>query len=362
MGPTHDPAPGALTRREIAEQPETWRVVAEALPDLAPVAAAFEPFPEEIVLTGCGSSYYLAQAAAATFARVAGLRASAVPASEIIYFPEIALPRGRRVALVAISRSGETSETIAAARVAAARGAAVLGIGCEAGATLAGLCRAYLPLSAARDESMVMTKAFTTMLLALQRIAGLLAGDVAILADLGRLPQVGANLTYARADLLAALGNDRTWERAILLGAGPLHGIAWEAVIKLTEMSLTMAVAYHPLEFRHGPLALVDGRTLAILLAGTTARDQEAALVREIRARGGRVLALGSAPGDLGADEAIALDATLDEYARPALYLPPLQLLGYERALANGLDPDQPRYLNRYVALDLDTAHAEAHE
>src|SRR5512143_2590423 len=88
--------PGAKTLREIYAQAAAWRTVAQVLPDLGPVAPAFQPAPDEVVFAGCGSSYYLALAAAACFQRVAGIRSTAAPASEVILFPETALPSNRR--------------------------------------------------------------------------------------------------------------------------------------------------------------------------------------------------------------------------------------------------------------------------
>lgn len=352
MDLTTDGAGGGRTRPEIEGQPASWRGVAAALPDLGPFAAAFDPLPDELVLTGCGTSYYLAQAAAAVFRRVAGLRASAVPASELVLFPDLALPPGGRIVVIGISRSGETSETVRAVAVAAARGHAAYGVGCEADSSLARACRGYLALPGGRDESMVMTKSATTMLLALQRVAGLVARDGGYLAELDALAPFADDLGYARADRIAALARDPSWERVLLLGAGPLQPIAAEAAMKLTEMALLTAVPYHPLEFRHGPMSIVDGRALVILLACASARDEEAALLRDIAAHGGRLLVLADDPAGLAADEALALGAGVGDYARQVLYLPPLQLLGYFRAQARGIDPDAPRHLSRFVALD----------
>ena len=343
--------PGAKTLREIHAQPAAWRSVADVLPDVSAVGQAFAPAPDEVVFAGCGSSYYLALAAAAAFQRVTGIRSTAATGSEVVLFPELSLPSGRRLLLVAISRSGETSETVAAARAARTRGVRTLYLGCDALSTLARVCEHVLALPAGQEESVVMTRSFTTMLLGAQRAAGLLAGDAAYLGELAALPDVAADLSYVGPEV-AALGADLGYDQLVYLGAGPTFGLAEEAGLKVKEMSLTSSIAYRPLEFRHGPISVVDQRTLAVVFVGDSAQEQEAALIRDLRGLGATVLAIAEKRAGLEADYYVELRSGLGEYARQVLCLPPCHLLAYHRAIAKRLDPDSPRNLTKVVKLD----------
>lgn len=345
---------GGATRTlpEIHSQPDVWRSVAGVLPDARALGGVFDTPPDVVVFTGCGSSYYLAHSAAAVFQRIVGVQSVAIPSSEVVLFPELALRAGERTLLVVFSRSGETTEAVEAARVAQQHGATVLGIGCNPDASMVAACNVNIVLPAAREESVVMTRSFTTMLLAIQRCAGLVAGDTAFLAELASLPDRAAGLDAGSVATIRAIADDRAWESIVFLGAGPLYGVASEASMKLTEMSLTLANVYRPLEFRHGPMSLVDDRTLVVLLASEAGRAHEAAVLRDIRPYGGRALVVAADTTGFAADWCVPVDAGVGDYARAALYLPALQSLGCYRALAKGMNPDEPRHLNRFVALD----------
>jgi glucosamine--fructose-6-phosphate aminotransferase (isomerizing) len=178
----------------------------------------------------------------------------------------------------------------------------------------------------AAEESLVMTRSFTTMLLGLMRWGGLEVGGAPV-AGAALLARLEADAHFAR------LAGAERFRSLLYLGAGPRYGLALEGALKVGEMSLTPAVAFHPLELRHGPIALVGEGTLAVLLIGEADRSASGALAEEIEARGAIVLRL--------------------EEELPAAALP-LQLLGYHRALARGIDCDAPPTLSRYVRLDLE--------
>jgi len=284
---------GVHTIAEIRSQAEIWRA------SLARSRPARRAGPVTII--GCGSSYYVALAAAHA------INATAQPASEALLYPEVTLPPGGT--LVAVSRSGETSEVLAALDVARRRGLRILGVTCAPEGTLARVADDVMAFPEAAEASLVMTRSFTTMLLGLLRWGGA-PFDLTVPPDPG----------------------PREADRLVYLGAGPRFGLAMEGALKVQEMSLTPAVAYHPLEFRHGPIALVGPGTLVVLLRGEAGRVQETKLADELRKRGAEVLEV--------------------EAGLPAATVP-LQLLGYHRAIARGIDCDEPATLSRCVKLDL---------
>ncbi len=346
---------GENTCREIIDQPEAWseavevaRAQAANLADLWQRAGA-----GPLLFIGCGSTYYLSLAAAA-MAREAGLPATAMPASELWLFPQLAGDLAGTL-LVAVSRSGETSETVHAVRTfRQAGGRAVLHIGCYPESALAGSSDLALTVPKAQEVSVAQTRSFASMLILCRAlIASLVAGPQAI-AQLTRLPDLGRRLLERYSGLAESLGGDPSLQRFFFLGSGPRYGLACEAMLKMKEMSLSYSEAYHPLEFRHGPKSVVNDESLVVGLLSDEAHAQEAAVLADMKALGARTLAVVEA-GALeeleNADYTVGVGSGLSAADRLVLYLPVLQLMAYHRALANGQDPDRPRNLTAVVTL-----------
>ena len=148
-------------------------------------------------------------------------------------------------------------------------------------------------------------------------------------------------LAEADARLPALLGGR---SHIVYLGAGHLYGIALEGALKLMEMSRVFTQGFHPLEYRHGPISLVDERTGAVMLQSEDQPTSETSLVGELQAKGARVLGFGG-PGDV----------SFHFDCNPALaglaVLPALQLLGERTAQAHSLDTSAPRHLTKVVTL-----------
>jgi glucosamine--fructose-6-phosphate aminotransferase (isomerizing) len=193
------------------------------------------------------------------------------------------------------------------------------------------------------------------MLLLTQALTAAVVRDEVMLEHLGRLPGLLDDLMGRLGDLPRHLGVDLTIDRIFFLGAGPLYGVANEAMLKTKEMSLSYSEAYHPLEFRHGPMSMVNERTLVVGLFSDTGLAEELRVLRDMQELGARTLALvegGSMLADLRPDHVVELRSGLGEWERLPLYLPVLQLLAYHRAIAKGLDPDFPNNLEAVVLLD----------
>lgn len=342
---------GSLTLQEILDQPEAWAAALERFEADAPrVDRLFERDPrDEVVFTGCGSSYYLSMTAASVFQQFTGLRAKAVPASEILQFPEGVFAQDSSPLLVVASRSGTTTETLRAAKAVARQGIPILCLTCAARSPLARQADLALCSPRGREKSVVMTKSFSSLLLLGLLLAAQRAGDAGLRRELHRLPALGRRVLKIALPLMRDVGTAAS--RFVFLGAGPAHGIAWEAMLKLTEMAQRPAVAYHPLEFRHGPIAAAGPGTVAVLFGTEGGKRMEKALVRDLRRQGVSVVALGDDWSMAEAETGVALGAGLSDAARSVLYLPFAQLLAYHRAVGAGLDPDRPQHLSSVVRL-----------
>lgn len=322
---SHNINPLSNVERSILEQFPLWRQ-ADPVPPYR--------FGGRLVAVGCGTSYYLAQTLAAAFNRQ-GQAALAVAGNEWMRHGQVYVTQQERVGLLAVSRSGESTETVQALRASREAGLHVVGVTCERSSTLAREADTVVYTPTHPAEGIVMTASASLMLLQGLRLAGVAVdGDAAACTAERILREYGPQL-----DVLLA---GRT--HFVFLGAAELHGVAQEGALKLQEMSLSFTQAYHPLEYRHGPVSLVDEKTLVVLLYHPDTAGEEARLARELQDKGALVLGLGG-PGDLS----VPLEE--DAATRGLTALPLLQWFGQRVALSKGIDSEQPRHLTKVVSL-----------
>ncbi len=345
---------GSYTLAEILSQPTIWSDTLEVMRNQSESLSSFwgQGQFQQVIFTGCGSTYYLAQFGAALLRSQARIPAHAYPASELALFPEACFDPEVNTLLVAVSRSGETTETLGAVRLFRARyRGRVLAVTCYSESALAAEADRLIAIDSAREQSVAQTRSFSSMALAAQAIAGVFAGQA---HDLSPLPAVARRLLNDYQNLACELGEDGRIERFFFLGSNVLYGLACEAMLKMKEMSLSYSEAYHMLEFRHGPMSMVNERTLVAGLLSDQAGAQETAVLRDMRARGARILAIGEAPaGDVASlGQVVALQTGLPLVTRAIAYLPVLQLLAYYRAMFNRQNPDQPANLHAVIVLE----------
>ena len=278
-----------------------------------------------IVVVGCGTSYYLAQSLACSF-NAAGQRAIAVPGAEWARRPESYLADMAGVLVLGLSRSGTTTETVQAIEASRARGWATFALSCEAGSEILLAAERGVHVPTDGREGIVMSVSASLMLL-----VGLRLGGVAVPERVVGQAEAALAAVAAAVPLLTG----RT--HFVYLGAGANYGIATEGGLKLQEMSLSYSQSFHPMEYRHGPISLIDDRSLVVMIYSDTV-EEEAKVVTDVRAKGAKVIAFGG-PGD------ISIDAT------GLACLPALQMLGEMVALQKGINSESPRHLTKVVVL-----------
>jgi glutamine---fructose-6-phosphate transaminase (isomerizing) len=349
---------GLLTAREIAGQPDSWQATLDTVTEATTRLRRFQQGgdPNEIVFSGCGSSYYLAISGAFLLESLSGIHCRAMPASEIINYGEHLWKRStRKRELIAISRSGATSETVQAVRTFRKHAwGPVLSIGCYDHTPMHESSDLAITLQAAQEESVVMTKAFTSILLAIQYIAGLWTNNAPYLQELSLLPKLSRKTVPQAQEVARKIADKRRYNNYFFLGAGPRYGLALEGTLKVREMALQNTEAYHPLEIRHGPISVVEDGALVTLLQGRYGRDYERALLSDLKLLGADILAVpGETEGGPLADADFTLGAafTGNEFSLLPLYLPVVQYLGLFTAIKAGVDPDTPKNLSQVVEL-----------
>jgi len=339
---------GEFTRAEIASQPEVWRATYETImAQKEPLAAQLEPLKNRpFVVIGCGSTYYLSAHVAAAL-RQFGVLAWALPSSELVFYSQAQLPAN--FVLLAISRSGTTTETLWAMdayRKHAPQGA-IIAITCTPDTPMIANADIVLLSPAAGEKSVAQTRSFTSMALMAQMLAALLAGEARRLEQLGATPAAAQRQFDDYHSLAEAIGRDTS--------SGPYYGIANEGMLKTKEMSSTWAEADHTLEFRHGPMAVVNAHSLVVGLISDHAGAAEVKVLQEMKGRGARLLVLCEQRGDLdlgAADWVVEAHSGLDDWSRPFTYLPVIQWIAYYRSLARGMDPDSPGSLVQVIVLE----------
>jgi glucosamine--fructose-6-phosphate aminotransferase (isomerizing) len=343
-------APGKHTREEILSQPEAWSATLDTL--RAQTDAMADVFRsgrhEAVVFTGCGSTYYLSLAAAALLRELCGVPSWGMPASEVWLRGRGALPRNGRTLLVAVSRSGETTETVRACEsfLRANQPGDLVTLSCYPGRPLTELGGLNLILPAGQEQSVAQTRAFTCLYLATVALAAVWSGSPGLLDELSALPPIARRLMVDQGERARQLAAQVALERFYFLGSGPVYGLACELSLKMKEMSLSHSEPFHFLEFRHGPQAMLNSQTLIVGLVSQQSAVAEQAVLKQMRSRGGGILSFGESSTD------VAFASGVREELRGALYLPVGQLLAYERAMERGLNPDQPHNLSAVVTLD----------
>jgi glucosamine--fructose-6-phosphate aminotransferase (isomerizing) len=305
---------------------------------------------------GCGTSFYLAEAAALSWTTLTGEFARPIPASELLLFPDLSRAGAAAKQAVVISRSGRTSEAIRAATVLRhTLRIPTVGITCAESSELERECDLTIVLRAADEQSTVMTRSFSSMLLSLQVLAACRAKNTPFVDSLLvmarefglRLPKI--------AEQMRAFVDKREFADYVFLGQGAFYGIAREAALKVMEMSCSYSQFFHALEFRHGPKAIVGPKTCLTFFISQTGKDAESEVLSEMKELGGVIVAVCNRATDVirkAADVIFEIDFQGNEIALLAPFVVPCQLMGFFVGLQKGLNPDQPKNLTRVVILD----------
>ncbi|MBR6833123.1 MAG: glutamine--fructose-6-phosphate transaminase (isomerizing) [Fibrobacter sp.] len=355
--------------KEIFEQPEVLRntmrgrlLYAEGNAKLAGLDTNIKELRNinRIIITACGTSYYAGMVGEYMIEDLAGVPVEVEYASEFRYRNPIIKPG---TLVLAISQSGETADTLAALKEAQQKGATALAICNGVGSTIARTSDGGVYLHAGPEIGVASTKAFTSQVTVLAMIALLLGRQRRLSFEAGsdivkamqELPEL-VEQTLKLSDQIAGIANKYVKANNFLyLGRHFNYPVAMEGALKLKEISYIHAEGYPAAEMKHGPIALIDENMPVVVIAPKDALfDKVISNVREIKARGGKVIAISTAdchPLDEIADHLITVPKTIP-MLMPIVTCVPLQLLAYHIAVLRGNDVDQPRNLAKSVTVE----------
>ena len=355
--------------KEIFEQPTTIAntmrgrlVTEEGFSKLGGINLSREELQniDNVVITACGTSWHSALIGELLIEDLARIPVEVEYASEFRYRNPIITPR---TLCVVISQSGETADTLAAMREAKRRGAKTLGLVNVVGSTIAREDDGGIYLHAGPEIGVASTKAFTSQVIALLLLTLKLARRRDMSAMRGRevaqamerLPEQIKEILDRASEIEQLAEQFKDASNFLYLGRGYNFPVALEGALKLKEISYIHAEGYPAAEMKHGPIALIDANMPVVFIAPHDAVfDKVVSNVQEVKARGGRVIALTSRDEPALrklADYEFRIPETLD-MLYPVLAAIPLQLLAYYIAAKRGLNVDQPRNLAKSVTVE----------
>ena len=355
--------------KEIHEQPASLqatlagRLDAEGNVDLSETGLDLSGF-ERVVIVACGTAYHAGLLGKHAIERLARVPVEVAVASEYRYTDPIG---DEKILVVAISQSGETTDTLAAVEAARAFGGRVLAVTNTQGSLITREADAVLLTRAGPEVGVAATKTFLAQVAAMYLLALGLAYGKRGVRPVEELREIGRGLRRAPEKVEEAIGllEGRIVGEAVgifagarcalFLGRGQSFPAALEGALKLKEISYLPAEGYPAGEMKHGPIALVDEQCPVVAILGEgLLREKTLSNVEETVARGARVIAIAH-QGDEAAGHAARVTLpvpAVPEILSPLVAAVPLQLLAYHVAKARGLNVDKPRNLAKSVTVE----------
>jgi len=355
--------------KEIMEQPESVSnsmrgrlLVDEGTAKLGGLTDVIDRLvnSKRIIISACGTSWHAALVGEYMMEQYARIPVEVEYASELRYRNPIITGDD---SVIFISQSGETADTLAALKEAKSKGALILGICNVVGSTIARESQAGVYIHAGPEIGVASTKAFTSQIVVLALITLLIArrkgmsvadGKV-VVEELLKIPEKIESILKINDEIERLANKFKDAKNFLYLGRGYNFPVALEGALKLKEISYIHAEGYPAAEMKHGPIALIDEDMPVVFVAPKGATyDKILSNIEEVRARGGRIIAVGDEKdGELDnlADYTLKIPETIEMFS-PILTSIPLQLLAYHIAVNKGLNVDQPRNLAKSVTVE----------
>jgi len=315
---------------------------------------------KRIIISACGTSWHAGLVGEYMFEQFARIPTEVEYASEFRYRNPIV---NKDDAIIFISQSGETADTLAALREAKIRGALCIGICNVVGSSIARETHAGVYTHAGSEIGVASTKAFTSQLVVLSLITLLIArkknmslvDGKNIAKELDAISGKISKILQLNDEIEKIAEHFKDAKNFLYLGRGYNFPVALEGALKLKEISYIHAEGYPAAEMKHGPIALIDDNMPAIFIAPKDSTyDKIISNIQEVKARNGKIIAIAS-EGDDTIDELVDFSIKIPDTIRmltPLLTAIPLQLLAYHIAVKKGLNVDQPRNLAKSVTVE----------
>jgi len=355
--------------KEIMEQPESVQnsmrgrlLFNEGTAKLGGLESVSERLvnSKRIIISACGTSWHSGLVGEYMLEQKARVPTEVEYASEFRYRNPII---NKDDAIIFISQSGETADTLAALREAKQRGALAIGVCNVVGSSIARESMAGIYTHAGPEIGVASTKAFSSQLIVLALITLMIARrkDMSLVdgqniaMEMEQLPDKIRQILKLNDQIEFIANEFRSSRNFLYLGRGYNFPVALEGALKLKEISYIHAEGYPAAEMKHGPIALIDDNMPVVFIAPKDSTyDKIVSNIEEIRARRGRIIAIAS-ENDTNIDRLVDYSIKIPDTIRmlmPILSVIPLQLLAYHIAVKKGLNVDQPRNLAKSVTVE----------
>ncbi len=316
---------------------------------------------ERLTIIACGSAHLAGAIGEYMLEEYAGIPTEIEIGSEFRYRRPIIDPK--REAVIAVSQSGETADTIGALREAKGKGALAIGLVNVVGSTVARETEAGIYTHAGPEIAVASTKAFLAQLTVLSLLTVFLgrqrsmsqATGQRIIEELAVLPEKIERILAQNDRIKIFAKKYAHYSSALFLGRKYNAPVALEGALKLKEIAYVHAEGYAAGEMKHGPIALLDKSfPVVAIVTKDSVYEKMRSNLEEVRARNAPILALASEGDDeilRLTDDVLYVPRTI-EMLSPILNVIPLQLFAYHMAVARGLDPDRPRNLAKSVTVE----------
>lgn len=353
-------------RKEIDEGPQTIQsaILGRVKPEsntikLGGLEAVREQlnYIDRLVIVACGTSYYAGMVGEYLIEEIAGIPVEVELASEFRYRQE---PFSRSTALLAISQSGETADTIAAIKKVEDYGVLKLGVVNSVGSTISRITDAGVYCHAGPEKSVASTKAFMAQVTVLAEIALYLSRGKTrlykpLLQELTQLPNKVKQILDQAGEIKKLAEKFSDYRDFLYVGRGYSYACALEGALKLKEISYIHAEGYAAGEMKHGPLAMIDKSFPTVALACDSPNlEKTISNIEEIRTRNGPLIAVatqGNKTIEKITSNVIFVPKTIEQL-QPLLIAPVLQLFAYYIAINNNKNVDRPRNLAKSVTVE----------
>jgi len=355
--------------KEIYEQPETIKnairgrvIQSEGVAHLGGLQGKIKEIQnlKKIIIVSCGTSFHAGLIGRAIFEELTSISVEVELASEFRYRK---LRLDDTTAILAISQSGETIDTLAAIREAKRKGALTIGLVNVVGSTISRETDCGVYCHAGPEIGVASTKMFISQLVVLNLMALLigryqsvsLSEGMSIIKAIQKLPEQIESILAKAQELEDLARKYQKYNNCFFLGRQILYPVALEGALKLKEISYIHAEGYASGEMKHGPISLIDEEFPTIaLLSNDSSYEKMLNNIQEIRARNGKVLAIsfeGDTESDQVVDDVFRVPGT-HPLIQPILTTIPLQLFAYYCARFRGTEIDKPRNLAKSVTVE----------
>jgi fructoselysine-6-P-deglycase FrlB-like protein len=307
---------------------------------------------KSITYIGCGSSYSLCKSAEISTKIRLDIKVNSLPAGDLMLNFAQYKNMLKDTLLVAPSRSGSTSEVVMAVKRAKEElGVKAVSICAKTKTELSKIVDLSIEIPWAFDESVCQTRTVTNLYFTNLFVIGVLTGDDSLIGELGAAVKNESGFMDS-AKIVTKEIADKAWDKVVVLADSELEGIAEEGALAFKEICQLPSNYYHILDVRHGPMVLIDDKTLVIVATTPNGDSYQKDLIKDVKNKKAVVVTISDKADNIwGSDYNIEVPA-YKNYAVagiPFIFVP--QTISYNKALVRGINPDDPQGLEPWIKL-----------